>query len=450
MKNAETQLKNGALPIPIVIALIALCVNVRAAGLQQLIDAAQPGATLTVPAGSYDGPIVIRKPLTLRAGSDATIRGDAKTHVVRIAADHVTVEGFHICHSGLDLGQDHAGIFVTGNFAIISENLIDDSLHGIYLKKVTDCRIVANRIHGKTEIASPVENPDASLRPDAGENCTIFREGRRGNGVHLWNSGRIVLRGNEISDARDGIYFSFTHHSQVTGNIIRHVRFGLHYMYSDYNYFEGNRFFQNTAGASIMYSKGLLVRRNMFTASVGHRSYGLALTAVDDTRFEENQITGNSVGIHLQLCNNNTFLGNNIARNYIGVRIATSCNGNRFSRNVLAGNLHPAEIDGNAGDNGWSIGRVGNRWENSAEIDLNGDSIGDFPHRETDLLGSLRRPFPLVALLSGSPAIDLVRFAQQHAAIPKIAAIIDPTPLTAGFRGAPAVDDKMAAAEIPP
>lgn len=415
--------------------LLVFPLEVTAAALQQRIDAAQPGATLTVPAGNYDGPIVVNKPLTLRAAGDATIRGDAKTHVVHIAADHVTLEGFHLCHSGLDLGKDHAAVFVTGNFTVISKNRIDDSLHGIYLKKVTDCRILGNCIRGKTELSVPVEKLDAMLRPDGNETCTtVLNQGRRGNGIHLWNSERIELRDNDISDARDGIYFSFTHHSQAVGNTIRHVRFGLHYMYSDYNYFEGNRFFENTAGASIMYSKGLLVRRNTFTASAGHRSYGLALTAVDGTRFEENEITGNSVGIYMQLCNGNTFLANNVSRDYVGVRLAVSSNDNTFSRNIFANDLHPVEIDAGTGDNAWSLDHVGNQWGSGAEIDLNGDGIGDFPHREPDLFGELRRQFPLAGLLSGSPAIDMVRFAQQHVTLPKIHAVVDPAPLTANYR----------------
>lgn len=414
------------------IVWIAVALNAGAMDLQQMIDAASPGATLTIPAGSYDGPIVIRKPLTLRAQGEATIRGDAKDQVVRINADHVTIDGFHICRSGLDLDKDHAAVFVTANYAVISHNLIDDSLHGIYLKKAADCRIIGNRIRGKTEISAPVENIDAVAAPAAGESCsTSLAQGRRGNGVHMWNSERIVLRDNEISDVRDGIYFSFTHHSEVAGNTVYHVRFGLHYMYSDYNFFENNRFYENTAGASIMYSKGLLVRRNTFSTSAGHRSYGLALTAVDSTRFEGNTITANSVGVHMQLCNNNQFLGNDISRGYIGVRITTSCNGNSFSRNTFAGNLHPVEIDGNTGENMWAVDGVGNRWEGGAEIDLNGDGIGDLPHREADLFGNLRSSFPLVGLLSGSPVIGMIRFAQQHVSLPKIPAVVDPAPLTA-------------------
>jgi nitrous oxidase accessory protein len=427
--------RTHALPGLLASALFLLFpLELAAESLQQRIDTAYSGQTLIVAAGTYDGPIVITKPLTLRSEGDATLRGDGKSHVIFIKADHVTIEGFHLCHSGKDLDADHAGIFVTGNFVILSKNRIDDCLHGIYLKKVTDCRITGNCIRGSATGGESAGNPEDALRPDSGETCTVTAlQGSRGNGVHFWNSDRIILRDNEISDMRDGVYFSFTHHSQVTGNTIRHVRFGLHYMYSDYNCFENNRFMENTAGASIMYSKGLLVRRNCFIASVGHRGYGLALTAVDTTRFEENDVTGNSTGIHMQLCHDNTFVGNNVSRGGVGIRLAASSDGNIFFRNVFAGNMHPVEIDAGTGDNTWALDGVGNQWAHGSEIDLNGDGIGDFPHREPDLLGALRRPFPLAGLLSGSPALDIVRFSQQHAALPRIAAIIDPAPLTSAF-----------------
>ncbi len=65
---------------------------------------------------------------------------------------------------------------------------------------------------------------------------------RRGNGIHQWNCEGNLIRGNEISDTRDGIYFSFTNNSRVENNVVHHVRYGLHYMYSDGNFFENNTF----------------------------------------------------------------------------------------------------------------------------------------------------------------------------------------------------------------
>ena len=62
--------------------------------------------------------------------------------VVTIAADDVTLSGLRITGSGLRLSDDDAAIFVTGNRARIENNVIADSLHGIYLKKVSGAQIL--------------------------------------------------------------------------------------------------------------------------------------------------------------------------------------------------------------------------------------------------------------------------------------------------------------------
>ncbi|HWL52698.1 MAG TPA: NosD domain-containing protein [Chthoniobacteraceae bacterium] len=403
--------------------------TLRAAALQPLVDAAAPGATLELPAGRYDGPVVIEKPLTLRGAAGAEIVGNGNGNVVTIRGDHVTLEGFRIAGSGLDLGQDNAGVFVEGHHATIKGNRIEESLHGVYIKKANHCRVEANLIRGKERVGAASATSDLAFGPDGSENCDLtLGQNQRGNGIHIWNAEGAVMIDNEIRNARDGFYFSFANDSKVLRNHAANVRFGLHYMYSDRNVFENNHFEQNTAGAVLMYSKGLLIRRNLFADNVGHRSYGMVMIAVDNSRLEGNRFTGNSIGLFLELSNTNTLVGNSVVRGYIGVRLTGSSDSNRFSNNLFAGNLHPVEVDGSVGKNEWAIGGIGNHWAGGA-VDLDGDGVGDLPHRETDLLGPLRRSFPMVALFSGSPALNLVRFAQQSAPMPKVPTIIDPAPL---------------------
>lgn len=403
--------------------------------LQERIDSAAPGSVFTVPEGRYDGPVLITKPLVLRAEGNAEIRGDGKTHVIHIKADHVTVEGFHISGSGLELGKDHAGVFIEGNFATVRGNVITDSLHGIYVKKANDVRLADNRIEGKEQQVVPLASVDPRARPDSAETCEVgLDQNRRGNGVHLWNSERIIITGNRIENARDGIYFSFANHCVVRDNVIRRVRFGLHYMYSDGNIFERNVFSENSAGSTLMFSRNMVIRGNRFEANVGHRAYGMVLTSVDTSRIEGNDFSGNSVGLCLEYSNSNTFAGNRFERSYIGAKITASSDTNRFTRNVFSQNMHPVELDGDISRNSWSDGKRGNRWGNSTEVDLTGDGVGDLPHRESDLLGSQRRLFPAIALLSGSPALELIRFAQQHTKLPGVPALQDPSPLTARFQ----------------
>ena len=418
------------------IIAIMLCITTHAgaAALQERIDAAAPGETIRVEAGIHAGPVAINKPLTLIGENGAEIRGNGIGKVIMIAADNVTIHGLRITGSGLQLSNDDAAIFVTGNRTKIDSCIIANSLHGIYLKKISGAQILGNRIQGKTTIAASTEPVEKGIGQSA-ENCdTTLVANRRGNGIHQWNCEGNLIRGNDISDTRDGIYFSFTNNSRVENNLVHHVRYGLHYMYSDANVFENNTFTENAAGAAIMFSKDLLVRGNRFINNRGHRAYGLIFQSSDNSRLEGNEISENAVGLSFNQCNANEVIANRVTENYIGLRFGSNSDGNGFSENVFARNLHPVETGASdVSNNQWAIKGVGNFWDGSVALDLNRDGVSDLPHRELDLLGILRRDFPTIAFLSDSPALNLLRFAHERAVIPGLSSIEDPAPLTSHF-----------------
>jgi nitrous oxidase accessory protein len=418
----------------IIAFMFCLALNARAATLQERIDAVAPGETVRIEAGVNAGPIVISKPLTLIGEPGAEVRGNGSGKVVAIACDDVTIRDLRITGSGLRLSDDDAAVFVTGNRAKIENCVIADSLHGIYLKKVSDAQILNNRIQGKTTLAASTEPVEKGIGQSA-ENCdTTLVSNRRGNGVHQWNCEGNLIRGNEISDARDGIYFSFTNNSRVENNLIHHVRYGLHYMYSDRNVFENNTFSDNAAGAAIMFSKDVVVRGNHFVNNRGHRAYGLIFQSSDRSRLEQNEISENAVGLSFNQCNQNEIVGNRVTRNYIGLRFGSNSDANRFTENIFARNVHPIETGASdVSGSLWAVNGVGNFWDTGLELDLDRDGIIDIPHRELDLFGTLRRDFPAIAFLSDSPAVKLLRFANERAVIPGVSSVEDPAPLTSHF-----------------
>ena len=407
---------------------------ISAATLQEQIDAAAPNETIRVAPGVHFGAIVINKSLTLMGDPGAEIRGPGRGKVVTIAADDVTLRGLRITGSGLNLFDDDAAVFVTGNRATIEKNVIADSLHGVYLKKISGARILDNRIEGKTTLAATNEPVEKGIGQSV-ENCdTSLVANRRGNGIHQWSCEGNLIRGNDISDTRDGIYFSFTNNSRVERNLVHQTRYGLHYMYSDSNVFENNTFTENAAGAAIMFSKDLSVRGNHFVSNRGLRAYGIIVQSTERSRFEANQVEENAVGLSFNQCTGNTVVGNHVRNNYIGLRFGSNSDDNRFSENIFARNLHPVETGAAEGSgNQWAVNGVGNYWESGADLDLNQDGVGDLPHRELDLFGVLRRDFPAIAFLSASPAIKLLHFANERATIPGLSSIDDPAPLTSQF-----------------
>jgi nitrous oxidase accessory protein len=418
----------------IVAITLCLTLNAGAATLQERIDAAAYNETISIESGVHVGPIVVNKPVTLIGDDGAEIRGNGFGNVVTISANDVTLRGLRITGSGLRLSDDDAAVFITGNRTKIDKCVIADSLHGIYLKKVSGAQILNNRIQGKTTLAASTDPVEKGISTST-ENCdTTLVSNRRGNGIHQWNCESNLIRGNEISDTRDGIYFSFTNNSRVENNLIHHVRYGLHYMYSDGNVFENNTFTENAAGAAIMFSKELLVRGNRFINNRGHRAYGLIFQSSDRSRLEQNEITENAVGLSFNQCNANTIVANRVTNNYIGLRVGSNSDDNRFFENIFAHNLHPVETGGSdVSETRWSVSGVGNFWSDAFELDLDSDGINDLPHRELDLLSVLRRDFPAIALLSDSPALKLLRFAHGRAALPGANTIEDRASLTSQF-----------------
>ena len=155
--------------------------------LQERIDAAAPNETIRVEAGVHAGPIMINKPLTLIGENGAEIRGNGTGNVVTVAADERHYPDLRITGSGLRLSDDDAAVFVTGNRATIENYVIADSLHGIYLKKVSGAQILNNRIQGKTTLTASTEPVEKGIGTST-ENCdTTLVSNRRGNGIHQWN-----------------------------------------------------------------------------------------------------------------------------------------------------------------------------------------------------------------------------------------------------------------------
>jgi hypothetical protein len=113
--------------------------------IQEAIDAANPGDTIFVRNGSYDGPIVVNKGVKLVGES----RQSTVTTNVEIIADNVTVTGFTVSawsslYSGVGIGASNVkGINVSGNFMQGGQW----SGSGLGLTSVSNSTFSGNSIH---------------------------------------------------------------------------------------------------------------------------------------------------------------------------------------------------------------------------------------------------------------------------------------------------------------
>lgn len=376
--------------------------------LREALAAAAPGDTVRLAAGVHPGPIRIRVPLVLTGDSGAVLDGGGKGSIVEIEADSVEVRGVELRNSGRSLDGDDAAVALlrcTG--CRIIDNRIVDALHGVYLLESRDIVLRGNRIEGAKELP----------------------EARRGNGIHLFNSNGVVIEGNVVRHARDGIYFSFSSHNAIVENDVAEVRYGLHYMYSDDNRFERNRFTRNAAGAAIMFSSRILFRDNTFAQHVGYRAYGILLQTVYSVTAERNRIEGNVVGVFLDMASGNRFVGNVISGNGIGIDLIASAEDNTFVGNVIAGNRTAVRKPNGDAVNVWAEEGRGNYWGHRSIYDLDGDGIGDRPYPAGDPFAGLAATRPVLEVFAGTPSALALSWAEGAFPVFDLPRVEDPAPL---------------------
>jgi nitrous oxidase accessory protein len=126
------------------------------ASLQPLIDQAKPGDVLTPEPGTYAGPLVIDKALTLDGRDQVVIDGGGKGTIILLKTDGATLRNLRLTHSGDSHNDIDSGIQVRGNFNVIKDNVIDHCLFGVDLQQSNNNIVRRNRISSKpVELGSP-------------------------------------------------------------------------------------------------------------------------------------------------------------------------------------------------------------------------------------------------------------------------------------------------------
>ena len=344
--------------------VVGVATGANAQTLQQRLDATPRGGTVVVEKGVYQGAVVIRGPLTVVGRGNPVIDGQGKGSVVTIAGDSVVLRGFAIRNSGRQVTEEAAGVSASGNGHVIEDNTIEDVYFGIHLSGGRGHLIQRNRV-------IPGEHHGA----------------RPGHGLNVWNTQNSRFIGNQISDARDGIYLSFTDGVLVENNEITRCRYGVHSMYSRDAKILGNQLSANLLGGALMLSDRLELRGNRIERHRdGSSAYGLLLKDIDNLIATDNIIRSNLIGIYaegvaVQPSSQAQLVGNTIAGNGVGMALQATAvmtvAGNRFADNLtdvrsLGSRISPSTR--------WSHEGRGNSWSEYRGFDANGDGIGDIPH----------------------------------------------------------------------
>lgn len=394
----------------------------QAIPLQARLDRTPPGGTVELAPGLYQGPIVIRGPLTVVAPHGATIDGGGLGSVVTILGEGVTLRGVTVRRSGRAVTEEAAGITVTGSGHRIESNRVEDVYFGIHLGDGSNVVVHANTI---------VPGEQYGARP--------------GHGISAWHLRDSVLSGNRIAHARDGIYLSFTERVAVLDNEITDCRYGLHSMYSQQARFEGNRATANLLGAALMSSDALVFRKNRIADHrQGAAAYGMLLKDIGDLLAEDNQILSNRIGVYAESVPSDpareaVLARNVIAGNEVGLALqstaALTVTGNRIAENLT--DVRPLGKALSAGMR-WTRDGVGNSWGRYRGYDADRDGIGDVPYQLDDAMDALvRRNSSIQAFLYTPAHLALEAAARMFPVYRQPPVLIDARPLvTARVGGA--------------
>jgi nitrous oxidase accessory protein len=331
------------------------------ATISRALERAQDGDRILIRAGTYREPtLVVTRSVDLVGEGWPVLDGEGERQLMTIEADDVSVSGLHFKDVGVSFVEDRAAIRVDEAMDCrIQGNRFENAFFGIYLANSGGCEILDNELRAHAE-----------------------RESQSGNGIHLWYSRDVTVRGNRIEGHRDGIYFEFVEDSRIEHNESRdNLRYGLHFMFSDRCAYENNVFERNGAGVAVMYTRDVSMRNNVFERNWGNASFGILMKDITDSELVGNLFLRNSVAIVAEGSNRLDVSNNDFVQNGWAVKLMANSLDNVFARNNFEGNSFDVATNSRRTYSTFE----GNYWDEYRGYDLDRDGVGDVPFRPVRL-----------------------------------------------------------------
>jgi nitrous oxidase accessory protein len=365
-------------------------VPARPGALANAVAGAQDGDVLRLAPGLHRGAAVIDRPLTIEGGGAARVAGPEAGSVIIVEASDVAIRGLMISGSGSSHEGIDAGIKLgkKATRAIVEGNRLVGNLYGVDIHGARDARVADNIIDGRQD----------------------RRMNDRGNGIYVWNAPGAVVEGNDVRWGRDGIFANTSKRNVFRGNRFRDLRFAVHYMYTNDSEVSDNISIGNDLGYALMFSKNVRVIGNV---SLGDREHGIMFNYTNNS-----EIVGNLVRDGAGKCaffynaNKNKITRNRFERCEIGIHFTAGSEQNSISGNAFMGNRTQVKYVGSRWLD-WSADGRGNYWSDFAAYDVDGDGFADSAYRPNDAMDHILWTQPAAKLLLGSPAVQLVRWAQS-------------------------------------
>jgi len=245
---------------------------------------------------------------------------------------------------------------------------------------------------------------------------------RRGNGIYIWNAPGTKVIGNSVRYGRDGVFVNSSRKNVFSNNRFEDLRFAVHYMYADNTEVSGNTSIGNHLGFAIMFSTRVKVIGN---TSIRDRDHGVMLNYANSSVIEGNIVReGGEKCLFMYNANKNKLLNNTFEKCQIGIHFTAGSDRNEIAGNAFIGSRTQVKYVGTK-DHVWT----GNYWSDHSAYDVNGDGIADQAFRPNDAMDHILWTQPSAKLLLGSPAIQLIRWAQKEFPALLPGGVVDDAPL---------------------
>jgi len=368
--------------------------------LQLRIIQLQPGGTLELESGTYQGPIIVRTPGVTISGvakkpdgtGGAKIDGGGKGSVIVVEASGVTIKNLAITGTGPSHDHVHAGISVRQQSNVLLRgNHITDALFGIDVGGSHDVTVENNFI-------------DARNMP------MMYR----GDAIRVWNSSDIIVTGNHWSHSRDSVSW-YSDRVRWENNRGEFSRYSMHTMYSRNLTARGNHFENNSVGIFLMYGEGFEIDGNTIVRSTGITGVGVGAKEASGINITGNRIIYCTTAILLDnspwdSARPAVIRGNDLSFNGTAVSLAGDKPGARFEENTFLGNRLDADSDSRqASRTTWR----GNRWDKYDGFDRNRDGIGDLPFRVVKYTDTLAASHPMAQYFFGAPVMMTIQLLEK-------------------------------------
>lgn len=371
--------------------------------IAERIAKAQPGETLSIPAGQYEGSLVIDKPLHLIGAGQVILSHSGSEPSITILSDGVQVENLEVHHTD----SQSPAILVKGSHIRLSQLRIVTQSTGIRLDGARHNTLTHITVEGDPQL--PIA--------------------RRQHGIDLWQADRNVITHSRMQHVQDGIYIENSAENRVTDNTVSHSRYGYHLMFTRQTRLENNLSHNNVSGMMVMGTMGTVVQHNRLTDNRENvQSLGLLLFDVQKAHVADNQILRNRVGILIEDARDNELAHNLVQGNYIGLRFLQATD-NHLHHNAFVANV----VQGQAEESRNNRIRH-NYWGDHTGLDLTGEGFSSLPYRVDPFFLQITDAYPPFQLFFHSPGLI---FLEQLIHTPLEQQFTDQAPLLASPLAAP-------------